>query len=131
MEPETITTKNTSTQQQAINIAVGIVKNQHAEVVIHGRNGKIRDKDSYGNDPKTIKTLKIDADNKKPNQNSGADDWAKGKIKFGRLWAEAYLLRKVPLFRCKVKLFIETANCQCNCLDQHLSGWPERSWSIS
>lgn len=51
-------TKVTSTQQQAINIAVGIAKNQHSEVVIHGRDGKIRDKDSYGNDPKTIKDTK-------------------------------------------------------------------------
>ena len=25
-------------------------KNQHSELLIHGRNGKIRSKDSYGND---------------------------------------------------------------------------------
>jgi hypothetical protein len=39
------------TQQQAIKEAVKIAKNQKSEVVIHGRDGKIRDKDSYGNDP--------------------------------------------------------------------------------
>lgn len=39
------------TQQEAINDAVQIAKNQKSEVVIHGRDGKIRDKDSYGNDP--------------------------------------------------------------------------------
>lgn len=42
------------TQTQAIQVAVGIAKKQHSEVVIHGRDGKIRDKDSYGNDPKSI-----------------------------------------------------------------------------
>jgi uncharacterized protein YdaT len=48
----------TSTQQQAINAAVTIARNHKAEVVIHGRDGKIRDKDSYGNDPSTIKDKK-------------------------------------------------------------------------
>jgi len=44
-------TKITSTQSEAINIAQEIAKNQRAEVVIHRRDGTIRDKDSYGNDP--------------------------------------------------------------------------------
>ena len=39
------------TQAQAIEVAREIAKNQRSEVVIHGRNGKIRDSDSYGNDP--------------------------------------------------------------------------------
>lgn len=39
------------TQRDAINVARGIAMNQKSEVVIHGLNGKIRDKDSYGNDP--------------------------------------------------------------------------------
>ncbi|MBU9663086.1 DUF2188 domain-containing protein [Burkholderia multivorans] len=39
------------TQQKAIDAARAIAKNQQAEVVIHGRNGQIRAKDSYGNDP--------------------------------------------------------------------------------
>ncbi len=41
----------TNTQKQAIDAAIKIAKNQQSEVVIHGINGKIRDKDSYGNDP--------------------------------------------------------------------------------
>ena len=44
-------TIRTSTQAIAIDIARGIAKNQHAEVLIHGRNGQILAKDSYGNDP--------------------------------------------------------------------------------
>jgi uncharacterized protein YdaT len=44
-------TSTTNTQKQAIEIAKGIAENQKTEVVIHGRDGKIRDKDSYGNDP--------------------------------------------------------------------------------
>ena len=41
----------TKTQKQAIDAAIPIAKNQKSEVVIHGTNGRIRDKDSYGNDP--------------------------------------------------------------------------------
>lgn len=44
-------TRVTNTQREAIDIARGIAINQKSEVVIHGRDGKIRDKDSYGNDP--------------------------------------------------------------------------------
>lgn len=39
------------TQVEAIQRAREIAINQESEVVIHGRDGKIRDKDSYGNDP--------------------------------------------------------------------------------
>lgn len=39
------------TQKEAIDAAKKIAKNQGQEVVIHGKNGKIRAKDSYGNDP--------------------------------------------------------------------------------
>lgn len=44
-------TKVVDTQKQAIEIARDIARNQKSEVVIHGRDGKIRDSDSYGNDP--------------------------------------------------------------------------------
>jgi hypothetical protein len=44
-------TKKTPTQSDAITIARDIAKNQGSEVVIHGKDGKIRDKDSYGKDP--------------------------------------------------------------------------------
>ena len=39
------------TQGDAIDAARDIAINQRSEVVIHGRDGKIRDKDSYGTDP--------------------------------------------------------------------------------
>ena len=39
------------TQQQAIDKAISIAKNKRVEVVIQGKNGKIRSKNSYGNDP--------------------------------------------------------------------------------
>lgn len=41
----------TPTQSEAIRVARGIAINKKAEVVIHDRHGKIRDKDSYGSDP--------------------------------------------------------------------------------
>lgn len=40
-----------NTQAQAIKAAIKIAKNEKSEVIIHGMDGKIRDKDSYGNDP--------------------------------------------------------------------------------
>lgn len=51
-------TKVTPTQKEAINIAIPIAKNKQSEVVIHGKDGRIRDKDSYGNDPSSIKDKK-------------------------------------------------------------------------
>jgi hypothetical protein len=39
------------TQAAAAAAARTIAINQQTEVVIHRANGKIRDKDSYGNDP--------------------------------------------------------------------------------
>lgn len=44
-------TARTSTQKEAIAVARSIAINQKSEVVIHGTNGQIRAKDSYGNDP--------------------------------------------------------------------------------
>jgi hypothetical protein len=43
-------TKKTETQYEAINIAQKISKNQNSELLIHGKNGQIREKNSYGND---------------------------------------------------------------------------------
>lgn len=40
-----------NTQQEAIDVARRIARNQGVDVVIHGHDGRIRDKDSYGNDP--------------------------------------------------------------------------------
>ncbi|HKR41089.1 MAG TPA: DUF2188 domain-containing protein [Paraburkholderia sp.] len=39
------------TEAKAIEAARAIAKHQGAELVIHGRDGQIRAKDSYGNDP--------------------------------------------------------------------------------
>lgn len=44
-------TSHHPTQSDAIGAATEIAKNQKSEVVIHGEDGKIRDKNSYGNDP--------------------------------------------------------------------------------
>ncbi|HAO09292.1 MAG TPA: hypothetical protein DCQ50_20465 [Chryseobacterium sp.] len=44
-------TRIVASQADAIKIARDIAINQKSEVVIHRPNGKIRDKDSYGNDP--------------------------------------------------------------------------------
>lgn len=39
------------TQGQAIGVGREIARNQKSELVIHDQQGKIRDKDSFGNDP--------------------------------------------------------------------------------
>jgi len=49
---------HTDTKQEAIDKAVEIAKNQKSEVVIHGKDGRIQDKDSYGNDPNPPKDQK-------------------------------------------------------------------------
>lgn len=45
----------TEKKGDATSIARDIAKNNKSEIVIHGRDGRIQDKDSYGNDPKSIK----------------------------------------------------------------------------
>lgn len=44
-------TSHHPTQQAATDRARDIARQQRSEVVIHDRHGRIRDKDSYGNDP--------------------------------------------------------------------------------
>ncbi|MCY4538823.1 MAG: DUF2188 domain-containing protein [Chloroflexi bacterium] len=39
------------TQSEAIDAATQIARNQRSEVIIKGRNNRIRDRNSYGNDP--------------------------------------------------------------------------------
>lgn len=39
------------TQAQAIERGREIAQNQSSELLIHGRNGQIRERDSFGNDP--------------------------------------------------------------------------------
>ena len=44
-------TSHHRTQGEAIDRARDIARNERSEVVIHDRQNRIRDKDSYGNDP--------------------------------------------------------------------------------
>jgi hypothetical protein len=39
------------TQQEAIAVATRIARSQGTELYIHGRDGRIRERNSYGNDP--------------------------------------------------------------------------------
>lgn len=43
-------TKIFNTQKEAIDYGKNIAINQQSELVIHNKQGRIRDKDSYGND---------------------------------------------------------------------------------
>lgn len=44
-------TSQHDTQASAIGAGVQIAKNQSSELLIHGQNGQIRARNSYGNDP--------------------------------------------------------------------------------
>ena len=44
-------TKIFDSQREAISRAIKIAVNQKSEVVIHGKDGRIREKNSYGKDP--------------------------------------------------------------------------------
>lgn len=44
-------TKITRTQREAIDVARKIARKEQSELIIHGKNGRICEKDSYGNDP--------------------------------------------------------------------------------
>lgn len=44
-------TAHFDTQREAIARATEIARNQGSEVLIHGRNNLIRERNSYGNDP--------------------------------------------------------------------------------
>lgn len=39
------------TQEQAIDAGRSVARNQGSELYIHGRDGRIRERDSHGNDP--------------------------------------------------------------------------------
>jgi uncharacterized protein DUF2188 len=43
------------TQYAAIEAAKPLAQRERSDLVIHGEDGKIRSKDSYGNDPRSIK----------------------------------------------------------------------------
>lgn len=50
-EGNTKATVRTDTQAEAIQRAREISRNQQTELFVHGKNGRIRGRDSYGNDP--------------------------------------------------------------------------------
>lgn len=50
-EGNTKNTRITPTQREATEVARTIARNQQSELLIHGKNGHIRQRDSYGNDP--------------------------------------------------------------------------------
>ncbi len=44
-------TARTKTQAEAYQIAKEIAIKKHSEVIVHGQDGRIREKNSFGNDP--------------------------------------------------------------------------------
>ena len=44
-------TVKTETKSEAVKIGTNIAKNQHSELTILGKDGKIQNKNSFGNDP--------------------------------------------------------------------------------
>ena len=44
-------TRSFETQREAIDAARDIARNQKTELYIHGRDGRIRERDSFGKDP--------------------------------------------------------------------------------
>ena len=44
-------TSTHATQEEAVSVATEIAKNQRTELYIHGRDGRIRERSSYGRDP--------------------------------------------------------------------------------
>ncbi|RXJ77205.1 hypothetical protein CRV03_05840 [Arcobacter sp. F155] len=44
-----------STQAECREYGIELAKKNNAEFTLHGRNGQIREKNSYGNDPRSIK----------------------------------------------------------------------------
>lgn len=47
-----------ASQERTIQKVIPIAKQNRSEVVIHRRDGTIRDKDSYGNDPSSVHDTK-------------------------------------------------------------------------
>jgi hypothetical protein len=47
------------TQRDAVEAGRAIARNQSSELVIHGRDGRIRDRDSYGSDPMPPRDRKV------------------------------------------------------------------------
>jgi len=48
-------TKVFTTQADAFDFGRSVAINQQTELFLHGRNGQIRERNSYGNDPRNIR----------------------------------------------------------------------------
>lgn len=48
-------TKTFTTQKDAVKAATAIARNQKTELYVHGTDGRIRERNSYGSDPTTSK----------------------------------------------------------------------------
>jgi hypothetical protein len=55
LEREPEPQKLVSTQKEAIRLGKQIARDRKLELIIHGRNGRIKEKNSYGHDPRRIK----------------------------------------------------------------------------
>jgi hypothetical protein len=55
IEKESAPQKKVSTQKEAIKLGREIAKSKKLELIINGRDGRIKEKNSYGNDPRRIK----------------------------------------------------------------------------
>lgn len=44
-----------STQEDAIEVATEMARRNHAELFIHGKDGQIRARNSFGHDPRSVK----------------------------------------------------------------------------
>jgi uncharacterized protein YdaT len=55
LEKEKQAQKVVSTQREAIKIGREIAKSNKSELIVHGRDGAIREKNTYGKDPRSIK----------------------------------------------------------------------------
>ena len=55
LERESVPQKRVPTQKEAIKLGREIARNNKLELIIHGRDGRIKEKNSYGNDPRRIK----------------------------------------------------------------------------
>ena len=42
------------TQDEAISRGLELAEQEHGELVVHGKAGQVREKDSHGNDPRNI-----------------------------------------------------------------------------
>lgn len=55
VEKENQPKKTAKTQKDAIKLGRELAKSSRSELIIHGRDGRIKEKNTYGKDPRKIK----------------------------------------------------------------------------